>query len=200
MSNDRVVHVLGNGDSAIQYRPAKGLKIACNLPPFEIPNIFLSCMVDFKMMGALTEGSVQNPYNWVLGYRPKIWMEKKPDFYMRVSGQVKEFYTHLPKYCKNYTDFNCGHFATHYSCNKLKADEIHMYGFDSIFNFDTRSKTDFYLNSDRGPVNTQRLVGNWREVWEGIFNEFSDKQFVLYGPHDQPQTKLPENVEIRVGK
>ena len=58
-----------------------------------------------------------------------------PDYYMKVSKQVKEFYTELPNYAANYTDFNCGHMAAHYSANKLKADEIHLYGFDSIFDF-----------------------------------------------------------------
>ena len=39
------------------------------------------------------------------------------------------------KYAKNYTDWNCGHMAVHYACNKLLANEVHMYGFDSIFDF-----------------------------------------------------------------
>lgn len=201
----RVAHILGNGDSAIFYKPAKGIKVACNLPPFDwIENIFISCMVDFKMMKALHEGSVINPYKWVLGYRPKIYCEKSPNFYMEHGEKVKEFYTTLPKYAgkggQGYTNFNCGHFATHYTCNKLKAEEVHLYGFDSIFNFDTRSKTDFYLSSDREVKNTQRLVDNWRPIWKGIFNEFSDTQFVLYCPHDKAKIDLPENVDIRVGK
>ena len=111
----RVVHIIGNGDNAHLYKPAKGLKVACNLPPFEIPNVFVSCMVDFKMMKAITEGSVSNPYPWVLGVRPKKWMEMRQTFYMKYSPQVKEFYEVLPKYVKNYTDFNCGHFAAHYA-------------------------------------------------------------------------------------
>ena len=50
----KVAHIIGNGDSCVWYKPAKGLKIVCNLPPMEIPNVYVSCMVDFKMMKALT--------------------------------------------------------------------------------------------------------------------------------------------------
>ena len=50
----RVVHVIGNGDSADLYNKEerKGLKLTCNLPPFPVPNVYASCIVDFKMMKA----------------------------------------------------------------------------------------------------------------------------------------------------
>ena len=72
----RVAHVIGNGDKASLYKPAKGIKIACNQPPMHIENCYAACIVDFKMSAALTEGSVVIPYDWVLGYRPKIWYEQ----------------------------------------------------------------------------------------------------------------------------
>ena len=196
----KVIQIIGNGDNAHLYQPAKGLKIACNLPPFDISNIFVSCMVDFKMMKAITEGSVTNPYPWVLGVRPQKWMEMRQTFYMKYSPQVKEFYTVLPKYAKNYTDFNCGHFATHYAANKLKGEEIHLYGFDSIMDFNILSKTDFYLPSDRGAANTERLTRTWRPIFQGIFNEFKDTQFVIHHKHDNLPFKKPENLEIKVHK
>ena len=58
----KVVHVLGNGDKAVYYEREKrvGTKILCNMPPFELDpkEVYATCMVDFKMMMALTEGSV----------------------------------------------------------------------------------------------------------------------------------------------
>ena len=58
----KVVHVIGNGDKAVYYNEEKrvGTKLLCNMPPFEIPpnEVYATCMVDFKMMKALTEGSV----------------------------------------------------------------------------------------------------------------------------------------------
>ena len=91
----RVVHVIGNGDSADLYNKEerKGLKLTCNLPPFPVPNVYASCIVDFKMMKAITEGVIDVPGEWVLGYRPKIWMEKHPTFFMQRAQQIKEFFT-----------------------------------------------------------------------------------------------------------
>jgi hypothetical protein len=201
----RVAHIIGNGDNAQMYKPAKGIKIACNLAPIEIPNLFASCIVDFKMSGALTEGSVEIPGDWVLGFRPKVWYEQnKGNFKMRFGHKIKEFYTELPAYTMNpgeqegngYTNFNCGHMATHYTANKIKADEIHMYGFDSLFDMNLRSYTDFVLQSDRGATNNVRLNDRWRPVWEGIFKEFSNTQFVLHHKHDALKIKAPPNVEV----
>ena len=201
----RVAHIIGNGDNAQMYKPAKGIKIACNLAPIEIPNLFASCIVDFKMSAALTEGSVEIPGDWVLGFRPKVWYEQnKGNFKMRFGHKIKEFYTELPAYTmkpgeqegNGYTNFNCGHMATHYTANKIKADEIHMYGFDSLFDMNLRSYTDFVLQSDRGATNNVRLNDRWRPVWEGIFNEFSNTQFVLHHKHDALKIKALPNVEV----
>lgn len=200
----KVVHVIGNGHASNLYTPQKGIKICCNLPPFDIPNIALSCMVDFKMMKALHEGSIQNPYTWVLGFRPKLYMEKNSGFHIKHMGHIKEFYTTLPAYAgkggQGYTNLNCGHFALHYTANKVAPEEIHLWGFDSLMDFDIRSRTDFYLNSDRGSMNTQRLSQTWRTVTHGIFDEFSHIQFVVHHKHDSMKIKKPDNVEIVVHK
>lgn len=193
---DRVGHVIGNGDNASLYKPARGFKITCNLPPFPVQGAYTTCMVDFKMMLAIKEGGVVVPGDWVLGARPKIFMEKNPNFHMKYAGQIKEFYTELPAYAENYTNFNCGHMAVHYTANKLKCDEIHMYGFDSLFDFNLRSSTDFYLNSDREPVNNHRLSEIWRPIWQNIFGEFSNTQFVLHHKHNSIKFTVPKNVEI----
>ena len=193
----RVAHVIGNGDNAGMYKPAKGFKITCNIPPFEVTNVYTTCLVDFKMMKAMTEGSVEIPGEWTLGYRPKIWMEQHPEFYMQMAPHIKGFYLELPDYVANYTDFNCGHMATHYTANELNAKEIHMYGFDSIFDLNLNSCTDFYLSSDRSLTNNNRLANNWRPVWSKLFNEFNNVQFVLYHEHQNVKIKLPKNVEIR---
>tara|TARA_B110000285_G_C15057398_1_gene580380 strand:+ start:587 stop:1186 length:600 start_codon:yes stop_codon:yes gene_type:complete len=196
-----VAHIIGNGDSHVFYKPAKGLKITCNLPPREIENVYFTTVVDFKMCKAIDEGSVNlDSFQWVMGARPKKWMEMKPDFYVKHAPKIKEFYLTLPPYCSNYTDFNCGHLATHYACNKLMADEVHLYGFDSMFDFNLISTTDFVLPSNRNAENTQRLAFNWRPITEGIFKEFKNTQFFVYHHHNASKFTLPENVEIIVPK
>ena len=103
----RTIHVIGNGDNAGRYKQGTpGTKITCNLPPFPVEGVFATCIVDFKMMRAMSEGSVQVPGDWVLGMRPKHWLESNPAFRLQWHKQVKEFYTVLPEYTPNYRDFN----------------------------------------------------------------------------------------------
>ncbi len=201
----RLVQVVGNGDASHFYNdePRWGLKLCCNLPPFPVPDAYASCIVDFKFMKAMTEGSIICPYQWILGARPKAWMDSHAGYYMRASKQVKEFYTILPPYAKNYTDFNCGHMAVHYASWKIKADEVHLWGFDSIFDFNLRSVSDLYLQSARDNINNNRLSGNWRPIWEGLFTEFSNVKFVLHHFHDQLKIfnngkNKPDNVILEV--
>jgi len=195
----RTIHIIGNGDQAQRFNhKVKGARLTCNLPPFPVHNVHATCIVDYKMMFAMSEGSVVVPGDWVLGARPKHWLENNPAWRMHWIKQIKEFYTVLPDYTSNYTDFNCGHMTVHYACNKLKATEVHMYGFDSMFGQNLRSCTDFYLNSDRGDTNNHRLANNWRPVWSNMFVEFPEVKFVLHHDHKNIQFPVPDNVEIFV--
>ena len=108
------------------------------------------------------------------------------------------FYDRLPSYAANYTDLNCGHFAVYFACCRLQADVIHMYGFDSIFDFNLRSFTDTFINSDRGGMNNNRLANNWRPLWQNIFKDFSDgrTEFVLHHMHNNLKFKIGKNVTI----
>lgn len=201
------IHILGNGDMS-QMMPEKmryerdGKLLICNQPPFEVHNVYATIMVDFKMMAALTEGSIiLDQYYWVLGNRPKIWCDQNPSFFMKHAGRIREFYTDVPKYCgpnmdQAATNFNCGHMATHYACRKHKPDEIHMYGFDSIFDHNMRSYTDTVLSSDRSGGNNFRLLDIWRPIWMNIFHEFKDVKFVLYHKHPNAKIQTPENVSF----
>jgi hypothetical protein len=200
---NKIFHVIGNGDKSIYYLREKriGTKLLCNMPPFDIPkdDVYATCMVDFKMMAALTEGSINiDQYMWVLGTRPRLWMYDRSAFYLKYAPNIKEFYTHVPNYAGNATNFNCGHMAVHYAAARHKADEIHMYGFDTLFDFNMRSITDLFLSSDLTTVNNYRLLNNWRPVWRDIMREFPNTKFVLH--HNHTELKIPklDNVEVVV--
>ena len=200
---NKVIHVIGNGDKAPYYleKPRHGMKLLCNMPPFEVPpkEVYATCMVDFKMMAALTEGSISiNQYNWVLGTRPRIWMNSRAGFYMKYAPNIKEFYTHVPKYAVNATNFNCGHMAVHYACARHNADEVHLYGFDTIFDFNMRSITDVYLSSDRTTTNNFRLLNNWRPVWRDIIRELPKTEFVFHHNHDAFKIPKLDNMRVEV--
>ena len=201
------VHILGNGDRATLMPESTrhghdGKLVICNQPPFYVSNVWGCTIVDFKMMKALQEGSVNlDGYMWVCGNRPKMHMAKNPTFNIKHAHHIREFYTDVPKYCgKNpaeaATNFNCGHFATHYACKRLQPDEIHMYGFDSLFDHNMRSFTDTVLPSDRGKNNNYRLLDNWRPIWVKIFEEFSDIEFKLWHNHANAKVDFPSNVSV----
>jgi hypothetical protein len=199
----KVVHVLGNGDKAVYYQREKreGTKILCNMPPFELDpkEVYATCMVDFKMMMALTEGSVNlDRYRWVLGTRPRMWMYERTAFHLKYAPNVREFYTTVPDYAGNATNFNCGHMAVHYAATRHKADEINLYGFDTLFDFNMRSVTDLVLPSDRSDSNNYRLLNNWRPIWRDIFREFPNTKFVLHHNHDSLKIPKLDNVEVKV--
>ena len=205
------VNVLGNGDNAgIFERGTKGKLLICNMPPFEIPRneVWATCMVDFKMMKALQEGHIRlDMYDWILGTRPRIWMEQSGTFYLKYSHLIKGFYQHVPDYAAGNgdprqaaTNFNCGHMAVHYACTKMKATEVHIYGFDSIFDMNLDSFTDLILESDRSTNNTVRLAGNWRPIWTNMFKEFPNVTFHLYHCHNNIKIPITDNVQIHATK
>lgn len=210
----RVWHVLGNGDKAglFNEEPQEGKLLLCNMPPFEVTRnrVFATVMVDFKMMMALTEGSLNlDMYPWILGNRPRIWMDEpsQSSFYLKYAPNIKEFYLKVPEYCgpvgspESATNFNCGHMAVHYAANKQKAEEIHIWGFDSLFDFNMRSITDLYLSSDRSDTNNYRLIEKWRPIWYHLFREFPDTHFFLH--HDHADLKIPnpgKNLTVVVHK
>ena len=195
----RVVHILGNGDLAPLYQKEerKGMTLTCNLPPFEVKS-YATTIVDFKFMRAIDKGEVNPPGEWICGVRPKAYCDRFPNFYMRIASRIKEFYTKKPKYAANYTDLNCGHFAAYWALEKGKADVVHFYGFDSLFDFNLRSYSDLVLQSDRGNTNNNRLIDNWRPIWEGMFKQFPDSEFVFHHKHDAIKCKTQENVRIAI--
>ena len=205
----RIGHIIGNGDRVDLYNRAtrKGIKVACNLTPIET-NLYATAMVDFKFMNAMKEGSVVVGGNWVLGYRPSMWMDKNPDYRIKWGSHIREYYTDLPKYAlmpgdnlgQGYTNWNCGHMATHWAIRRLNLDEVHMYGFDSLFDFNLRSYSDLILNSDREAMNTNRLASNWRPIWGHLFREFNSVNFVLHHNHDAFKISVPNNVSVEVYK
>lgn len=197
-------HLIGNGTYANYYNPdSLGPTLTCNLPPFPVPRAFATAIVDRKMMAAIREGSLIVPGMWVLGIRPKKFCETNGSFYMKYAPQIKEFYDFLPPYIPpkvgdtaGQTAWSCGHMGAHYLATKFKPSVVHMYGFNSLFDFDLRSCSDFYLQSDRAEKNTLRLADCWRWIWPKLFAEFPAVKWKLYGPHANLKLEVPDNVEV----
>lgn len=208
----RRVNVLGNGDHASLYKKGtEGELVVCNMPPIELSkeDVYASCMVDFKMMSALEEGQVNlGDYDWVLGARPRRWMELKPSFYLKYSQNIKGFHTYVPPYAQlpgnklsdAATNYSCGHMAVDYACRIMKATEVHLYGFDAMFDMNLNSHTDNFLKSDRSALNVHRMASNWRPIWHGFFKEFCNVKFVIHHNHSDIKLILPDNATVEVGE
>ena len=208
----RRVNVLGNGDHWPLYkRGTRGELLVCNMPPMPLtaPEVFASCKVDFKMMTALEKGDVTlDQYDWVLGSRPRRWMEANPSFYLKYSPNIKGFHTHVPPYAQlpghklseAATNYSCGHMAVDYACRSMRATEVHLYGFDAMFDMNLNSYTDNFVESDRRALNVHRMASNWRPIWSKFFSEFSGINFVIHHGHSDIKFSLPKNVTIEVEK
>ena len=53
--------------------------------------------------------------------------------------------------------------------------------------------------SDRSQNNNFRLIETWRPIWQGIFKEFPNVNFILHHKHDHLKFNVPENVSIEIG-
>ena len=78
----------------------------------------------------------------------------------------------------------------------MRATEVHLYGFDSMFDLNLRSNTDLFLESDRSNLNTHRLATNWRPIWSNFFKEFPDVDFTIYHRHDKIKFPVGKNVNV----
>jgi len=206
------VNVMGNGDGACLFENGTdGELLVCNMPPLELSKseVYASFMVDYKMMVALDEGKVElGQYDWVLGTRPRRWMEKNPTFYLKYSQNIRGFHTYVPPYAQlpghklsdAATNYSCGHMAVDYACRIMKAKEVHMYGFDAMFDMNLDSHTDTFLDSNRSALNIHRMASNWRPIWSHFFREFSTVKFVIHHAHSDIKLIVPENVSIEVGE
>ena len=206
------VNVMGNGDGACLFENGTdGELLVCNMPPVELSKseVYASFMVDYKMMVALDEGKVElGQYDWVLGTRPRKWMEKNPTFYLKYSQNIRGFHTYVPPYAQlpghklsdAATNYSCGHMAVDYACRIMKAKEVHMYGFDAMFDMNLDSHTDTFLDSNRSALNIHRMASNWRPIWSHFFREFSTVKFVIHHAHSDIKLIVPENVSIEVGE
>ena len=206
------VNVMGNGDGACLFENGTdGELLVCNMPPVELSKseVYASFMVDYKMMVALDEGKVElGQYDWVLGTRPRRWMEKNPTFYLKYSQNIRGFHTYVPPYAQlpghklsdAATNYSCGHMAVDYACRIMKAKEVHMYGFDAMFDMNLDSHTDTFLDSNRSALNIHRMASNWRPIWSHFFREFSTVKFVIHHAHSDIKLIVPENVSIEVGE
>lgn len=197
------VNVIGNGPSAMHYwdNEDQSQVVSCNLPwnPISPEKHWGTVLGDFKVMKKLEEGSLDfNHMKWICGTRPKSFCDNNPSFYMKHAQNIREFYTHVPPYAPNPTAWSAGHLAVHYTCVRLHPSDLHMWGFDSMFSYDLSSSSDLILESDRREVNRFRMNSLWRPIWNNLFDEMSNVNFVIHAKKGVDfQFEVPDNVTLQ---
>lgn len=199
-------HVLGNGPSQHLWfendmKTGSGQNVVCcNQPwqPTPKERVWGTVIGDFKMIRPIAEGSIQLDGPWILGNRPKLFCDQNPTFYMKNAHIIREFYLQVPPYAANATDWSAGHLAVHYTCMRLMPKTLNMWGFDSLFSLDLSSSSDLAIPSDRSTNNRHRMNSKWRPIWQNLFTEMENVQFVVHtkNPVDF-QFKVPDNVRVQ---
>jgi hypothetical protein len=144
-------HILGNGPSINLYTPQDGYVIGCN---FQEHAVDLSVILDGKPFMAYKcnrslikqREIITSKFAW-----PVIVEQKLQDDFTIVS-----FIEYLEKYRSS------GHVATDWALLN-GYDEIHLWGFNSIFEDSQETKSDLIIERSRAQFD---LWFHWREKWK----------------------------------
>jgi hypothetical protein len=164
-------HILGNGPSISLYVPTEGFVIGCNFHNYPVD---LSVIVDCR------------PFMIYKGKRNLLPNKKiiTSMYAMKTIEEIKvkdEFeYVHIIEYLDQYR--SSGHIATDYAL-ELGYDEIHLWGFNSIWEDHNNTKTDEIVPRNRAQHD---LWFYWREKWK----EYIDKNIIVH--NTKTGTKLKD--------
>lgn len=148
-------HILGNGPSINLYTPQEGYVIGCN---FHEHRVDLSVIVDCRPFMVYKGKRHLMPNRKIITSR----------YAMKTIEEIKvkdEFeYVHVIEQLEQYR--SSGHIATDHAL-KLGYNEIHLWGFNSIWEDHNNTKTDELVHRDRAQHD---LWMHWREKWKEYLN------------------------------
>lgn len=163
-------HILGNGPSIDLYEPQDGFIIGCN---FHQHPVDLTVLVDCKPF-LIYKGKrellpnrklITSKYAW-----PTIVEQKLLD----------EFeFVHVVERLEQYQ--SAGHIAVEWAL-KNKYSEIHLWGFNSIFEDSQETKTDTLVPRSRAQFD---LYVHWRERWK----HFTDYNITVHNTKEGTKLK-----------
>lgn len=144
--------ILGNGPSHRLYEPQDGYIIGCN---FQKHPTDISVLLDCKPFMVYCRNRS------ILHNRNIITSTYAMHHILKPSNMVDEFNIvyELP-YLEKYV--SAGHVATEWALNN-GYDEIHLWGFDSIWADTQETRTDEFITRNRAQFD---LYIHWREKWQ----------------------------------
>lgn len=153
------IDIIGNGASNSLYQPTSDYVIACNIPQHSIKYNCLS-IIDTRPLTYMRE----------TGWRARVpiyctQQVKEQARKLNIEGDWFDVYERKNRW-------NSGHHAVDYHASM--AQEMHLYGFDSLFSNDLTSQCDTIIpRYARPPLNKY-----WHPIWDIILTNVSCKIFV----------------------
>ena len=156
--------VLGNGPSKHYYDRSGDYVIGCNIPSSEF-SVDATVICDEEIV-------------WIL--KNDLTLIQVPVIIStRVYEKMKELkidhHFNILEVFKPQDWFNSAHYAAEYLI-RIRCDEIHLWGCDSIFDNTVSSTTGNLIPQ----TNTcdDRFIKNWRRVWNELHMKYPDTHFV----------------------
>ena len=169
------VHVIGNGDSNHLFDVQAEYRVGCNIPQHGIPVNCIS-MVDV------------NPIMWGKDnkWHPHVPVLCTPDVKnyavkMNREGHWFDVYKKIHRY-------SAGHQAVNHHAGMT--DEVHMWGFDSIWTNEYYSQMDVIVPRPKRPNLNQQWIPHWQEM----FAKYKDTEFIIHAPQHAQLPELGDNV------
>lgn len=145
-------HILGNGPSIVLYKPQDGYVVGCNFHEHEVNvSVLLDCRPFMIYRGNRQLLKTRNIITSTYAMHHTV----KP---LKMTEEFNILYE-LP-FLEKYV--SAGHVATDWALNN-GYDEIHLWGFDSIWADTQETRTDEIVPRNRAQFD---LFIHWREKWK----------------------------------
>lgn len=151
-----LAHILGNGPSIKLYSPSEGFVIGCN---FQQHTVDVSVVLD-KRPFLIYKGNRS-----LLQGKPIITSRYAMSTIEEIKIKDELNIIHMIEKMENYD--SAGHIATRWALDN-GYEEIHLWGFDSIWADTQETKTDEIVPRNRAQFD---LYIHWREKWKPFISE-----------------------------
>jgi hypothetical protein len=163
-------HILGNGPSIELYQPQDGFVIGCNFHEHPVDvTVLLDCkpFLIYKGNRRLVPNKkiITSKYAW-----PTV-LEQKIDHEFDVIYMLEKLELYQ----------SAGHVATDWALNN-GYNEIHLWGFNSIFEDSQETKTDALVPRSRAQFD---LYIHWRERWK----QYTKNNIIVHNTLEGTQLK-----------
>ncbi len=163
-------HILGNGPSIDLYAPQDDFVVGCNFQQFPTD---ISVIVDCKPFLIYKGNRLLVPTKRIITSR-YAWQT------IAEQNLEDEFeWVHVIEHLEKYR--SSGHIATDW-CLENDYDEIHLWGFDSIWEDTQETKSDALIPRSRAQFD---LWMHWREKWQ----EYKHHNIIVHNTIEGTQLK-----------